>query len=71
MILSQQSTTQEFSGEVQDLGPSGVLAYTKLRHELPSGFRAGIPLECYVKTPFSIYKSGYVRLQSFLLIDRT
>jgi hypothetical protein len=71
VILSQQSTAQEFSGQVQDLGSSGILAYPELRHELPSDSRAGIPLECNMKTPFSVYKSGYVRLQPFLLIDRT
>jgi hypothetical protein len=71
MILTQLSTTQKFSGQVQDLGSSGVLTYPKLPHELPSDSRAGILLERDVKTPFSVHKSGYVRLQSFLLIDRT
>ena len=71
MILSQQPTAEKLACKVQDLDTTYVLANSKLRHELPTAPRAGIPLDCYMKASFSIYKSGYVRLQPFLLIDRT
>ena len=71
MILTKRSTTQDSSSKVQDLGPTYVLAYPELWHELPTASRARVLLDCYVETPFSVYKSGYVRLQPFLLIDRT
>ena len=56
---------------VQDLDSSLVLTYSKLRHELPSASCARVPLDRHVKTSFSVYESGYVRLQPFLLIGRT
>ena len=71
MVLTERSTTQELSSQVQDLGSRYVLAYPELRYELPSASRARIPLDRHMKTSFSVYKTGYVRLQSFLLIDRT
>jgi hypothetical protein len=71
MILTKRTTTEELPSKVQDLGPRDILADSKLRHELPTASRAGIPLDGYVEASFSVYKTGYVRLQSFLLIDRT
>ena len=48
-----------------------ILTNPELRYELPSASRARVPLDRYMKTSFSIYKTCYVRLQPFLLIDRT
>jgi len=56
---------------VQNLDSRLVLTYPKLRHKMPTASCARVPLDRYMKTSFSVYKSGYVRLQSFLLIGRT
>jgi hypothetical protein len=71
MVLTERSTSQDFTSQGQDPDSRFILTDTKLRHELPTASRAGIPLDRYVETSFSVYKSGYVRLQSFLLIGRT
>jgi hypothetical protein len=71
MILTKQSTPNQLPGEVKNPCPSNVLADAKRRHKLPTGSRAWVPLNRDVKATFSVYKTSYVRLQPFLLIDRT
>jgi hypothetical protein len=71
MVLLDPSTTQAHGDRVQDLSPFLVLADVELRNELPSGSRARIPLNRYVERSFSIDITRDVRIQPFLLINRT
>ena len=71
MILPYRSAADLTPNQIQDLGPTHVLAYSELRHELPTDSRTRVPLDRYVKASFSIDETCDVRIQPFLLIDRT
>ncbi len=71
MVLTDRSATDPPPYQVEDLDPDDVLADSELRHKLPTAPRAGVPLDRHVKTTFSVYETRDVRVQSFLLIDRT
>ena len=57
--------------ELQELNSSNILADSELRHELHTHSRAGVPCDRHMEASFSIDESRDVRLQPFLLIDRT
>jgi hypothetical protein len=71
VVLTQQPTADRLSSQVKNLDSTDILTDSKFWHELPTDSRARIPLDCDVETTFSVDKPGYVRLQPFLLIDRT
>ncbi len=71
MILTDRSTADLPPYQVKNLDPGDILTSSKLRHELPTAPRAGVPLNRHMKTTFSVNKTRDVRVQSFLLIDRT
>ena len=71
MILPNPCATEAPGDQVKDLTTFRCLADMELRHELPSGSRAWIPLDGNVKRTFSVDKPSYVGIQSFLLIVRT
>ncbi len=71
MVLPDGSTIKTLSDQIEDLSPHEILTDSELRNELPSDSRTGILLDRDMKAAFSIYKPGYVRIQPFLLIDRT
>ena len=71
VVLTQQSAANRLPSQVKNLDSTDILTDSKLWHELPTDSRARISLNRDVETTFSIDKPGYVRLQPFLLIDRT
>ncbi len=71
MILPYRSAADLTPNQIQNLGPTHVFAYSELRHELPTDSRTRVPLDRYVKASFSIDETCDVRIQPFLLIDRT
>ena len=71
VVLPYRSTVQSLSNQIQDLRSTDVLTYSKLRDELPTNSRPLVLLDRYVKASFSIDESRDVRIQPFLLIDRT
>ncbi len=71
MVLSQRSAVETLLDEDQDLKPRDVLTHAELGNELPTGSRARIPLQSYMKAAFAIDEACDVRIQSFLLIGRT
>jgi hypothetical protein len=71
VILAEPSAAQRGLNELQELKSDYILAYTELGDELPTRPRARIALDCHMKATLSIDETRYVRLQPFLLIDRT
>ena len=71
LILLYPSATEPKLYEVKDLTALGHLADMELGNELPSLLTSGIALDGDMKTPFAIDVAGDVRIQPFLLIDRT
>jgi hypothetical protein len=50
---------------------ANILTNPEFGYELPSDTRTRIALGCYMKATLAIDETGDVRLQPFLLIDRT
>ena len=71
MILADCSTVETLADEVEDLGPRRVLTDMELRHELPTHPSSRMTLYSHVKRTLAVYEAGDVRIQPFLLIDRT
>src|SRR6266498_4333920 len=71
MVIADSPAAETELDQVQDLTALGVLAYVKLRDELPTGPRPRVPLHGDVKRSFSIDITCNVGIQPFLLIDRT
>jgi hypothetical protein len=71
VVLTQQPTADRLPSQVKNIDPTDILTDSKLWHELPTNSCARISLNRDVETTFSVDKPSYVRLQPFLLIDRT
>ncbi len=71
VVLSDRSTTNLPPYQVKNLESSDVLTDAELWDELPTATRTGVPLDRHMKTTFSVYKPRDIRVQPFLLIDRT
>ena len=71
MILSYPSAADPFADQVEDLTPLRALTDMELRHELPTGPRARVPLDGHVEGSFSVDVARDVGIQPFLLIGRT
>jgi hypothetical protein len=71
VVLAYPSAAEPPSDQVEDLTSFRILADVELGHELPSGSRAGVPLNGDVKRTFSVYEARDVGIQPSLLIVRT
>ena len=71
MVLLDPSTAQAPVDQVEDLPALAVLTDMELRHQLPTGLGARVPLDGDVERAFSVDVTGYVGVEPFLLIART
>jgi hypothetical protein len=71
MVLADAPTADLPLDEVGNLSPYDILTDPELGSKLPTNPASWVALNCYVKTTFTIDETRNVRVQPFLLIDRT